>query len=554
MRFSIILIIHLVLHSVWQPPLYSQSLFFEGFTRADTLRGSITPERQWWDLIKYELSIRIEPDKKYIEGANLIHYVVLQPASTMQIDLQSPLTINRVTQNGTELEFTREGNAHFIKLNEHHKAGSIQQLQVEYSGHPHEAVNPPWDGGFIWSKDEEGNPFIATACQGIGASIWWPCKDHMYDEPDSGMIIKVIVPGELTAVANGKLVQVEEITDSYRQFTWQVKNPINNYGVNVNIGDYKHFSEAYSGEAGPLEINYWVLPENLEKAKIQFKDVPKMLEAFEYWFGPYPFYDDGFKLVEVPYTGMEHQSSITYGNGYRNGYRGVDVSGTGWGLKFDFIIIHESAHEWFANNITYRDVADMWIHESFAAYAEGLFVEYHFGKGAGDLYLRGIRSNIENQRPVIGYYNVNQSGSGDMYPKGANMLHTLRLLVDDDEKWRRLLREMNHTFYHQTVSTEEIELFISDFLQMDLHSFFNQYLRDIRVPVFEYRIDGKELSYRWSNCISTFDMPIRIKINGKRVLLEPVNSFQQVQIEPGAVNEIEIDPNLYIVPFDLLGK
>ena len=406
------------------------------FTRQDTLRGSITPEREWWDLTYYHLDIKVDPENKFISGKNTIQYKVLEQDSIMQIDLQPPMELLKAVQNGQELKIKHDGNAHFISLPDNQNVDEVNELIVHYQGHPREAVKAPWDGGISWKKDKNGNHFIASSCQGLGASVWWPCKDHMYDEVDS-MQISVNVPSKLTNVSNGRLRRVDQIGDT-KTYTWIVKNPINNYGVNINIGDYVNFSEVYDGMAGNLDLDYYVLSYNLEKAKEQFKQVPMMMEAFEHWFGQYPFYKDSFKLVEVPYLGMEHQSSVTYGNGYQNGYLGNDLSGTGWGLKFDFIIVHEAGHEWFANNITNKDVADMWIHEGFTAYSENLYLDYHFGKQASAEYVIGTRKNIQNDRPLIGYYDVNKEGSSDMYYKGANMLHTLRQLIEDDEKWRKI--------------------------------------------------------------------------------------------------------------------
>lgn len=512
------------------------------FTKQDSLRGSITPERAWWDLTYYHLDISVDPSTKSIKGKNSVHYKVLKPNSVLQIDLQAPLIITKVTQNGEELSVDHQGNAHFIKLKSDQKKNSLQSLDVYYEGQPKEAKRAPWDGGFSWKKDDNGNDFVATSCQGLGASVWWPNKDHMYDEVDS-MLISVRVPKALMEVSNGQLRGVEDHKDGTNTYHWFVNNPINNYGVNVNIGDYVHFSEDYNGEKGILKMDYYVLKYNLEKAKQQFKDAPRMMEAFEHWFGPYPFYEDGYKLVEVPYLGMEHQSSVTYGNGFENGYLGRDLSGTGWGLKFDFIIIHESAHEWFANNITYKDIADMWIHESFTAYAESIFVEYFYGKKAGAEYVIGTRRGIQNDAPIIGPYDVNQSGSGDMYYKGANMLHTLRQWINNDIQWRQILRGLNETFYHQTVTTEQIENYISKTSGIDLSAFFNQYLRDVRIPTLEYRIKDQQLKYRWINTVSGFNMPVHVAINGKDLWLAPTTDWSAAQIEG---NELQIDVDFYV--------
>jgi len=381
----------------------------EIFTRQDTLRGSITPERVWWDLTYYHLKVKVNPADSSFKGSNLIGYRVIEPNGLMQIDLQPPMKIKSITQGGISQKFTRDGNAWFVQLNAKQKKGEINYLTVEFEGKPKIGKRLPWNGGVNWGRDKDGNPFIVTANQGDGASLWWPCKDHSYDEPDS-MLISVTVPEPLVNVSNGRLRKLEHHPDGTNTSHWIVSNPINNYGVNINVGNYVHFGEQYKGEKGSLDCDYWVLPYNLEKAKEHFKQVPQMLEAFEYWFGPYPFYEDGFKLVEVSYPGMEHQSSVTYGNGFKNGYGGNDVSKTGYGMKFDFIIIHESGHEWFANSITNYDVADMWIHESFIAYSENLFVDYFWGKEASAAYCRGTRLNISNDRPIIGSYGVNREG------------------------------------------------------------------------------------------------------------------------------------------------
>jgi aminopeptidase N len=457
----------------------------KSFTKDDTLRGSLTPERTWWDLNYYHLSVKVNPSEKFIAGNVEVRYKVLSPKQEMQIDLQPPLAIEKVTQDGTELTFTKKGaNAYLITLQKPQKIDSKESVIVQYAGNPIEAKNPPWQGGFQWTTDKEGNAFIATSCQGLGSSAWWPCKDHMYDEPDS-VLISVTVPKNLTDISNGRLRSTTENSDDTKTFNWSVRNPINNYGVNVNIANYAHFADTLRGEKGTLDVDFYVLPYNLEKAKEQFKQAKMMLKAFEYWFGPYPFYEDGYKLVETPYLGMEHQSSITYGNGYQNGYRGRDLSGTGWGLKWDFIIIHESGHEWFANNITYKDIADMWIHESFTNYSESLFTEYYFGKDAATEYVVGTRKGIRNDRPIIGTYNVNKSGSGDMYPKGGNMLHTIRHSINDDKLFREILRGLNKTFYHQTVTTQQVENYISEKAKRNFSKVFDQYLRTTQIPTLE---------------------------------------------------------------------
>ncbi|MDC1310514.1 M1 family metallopeptidase [Flavobacteriaceae bacterium] len=512
-------------------------------TRQDTLRGSITLERSWWDLNYYHLDISVNPEKKYIEGSNLVYYTVLNSNNVLQIDLQEPLELLMAKQEGEELEIQKEGNAYFITLKKDQIVGSLEKINLFYKGNPREAVNAPWDGGISWEKDDNGNHFIASSCQGLGASVWWPNKDHMYDEVDS-MKISVNVPKGLTNVSNGRLLEIEEKKNS-NTFHWFVNNPINNYGVNINIGDYVRFSEVYDGENGNLDLDYFVLSYNLAKAKEQFKQVPMMIEAFEHWFGPYPFYEDSFKMVEAPYLGMEHQSSITYGNGYTNGYKGSSYpSNSKWGLKFDYIIIHEGGHEWFANNITYRDIADMWIHEGFTTYSENLYVEYFYGKEAGAEYVISSRKGISNFKPIItGEYGVNRESSGDIYAKGANVLHTLRQLTKDDELWRDTLRGINKDFFHQTVSSNQIENYISKKLNINLKKFFDQYLRDTRIPIFEYEINDGELKYRWSNVINGFNMPIEINLDNKSIKLFPVMDWKHLKTIEG---NLEINKNYYV--------
>ena len=523
----------------------------QSFGLQDSLRGSITPEREWWDLTYYHLDIKVDPAQKSITGKNLIRYKVITEYSVIQIDLQPPLRIEKVVQDGDELNIRSQVNAHFIDLKKKQKPGEINEIVVYYGGSPREAVSPPWDGGITWQQDENGNPFIASACQGIGASVWWPCKDHMYDEPDK-MKISVTVPENLMNVSNGRLQKVKDNNDGTKTFHWYVSNPINNYGVNINIGDYVHFSEQYAGEKGTLDLDYYVLKNNLDKARDQFKDVKRTMEAFEHWFGPYPFYEDGYKLVEVPYLGMEHQSSVTYGNGYQNGYNGTDLSDTGWGMKFDFIIVHESGHEWFANNITHIDAADMWIHEGFTNYSENLFVEYFYGKQAGHEYVRGTRKRIVNDIPVIGVYGVNQPGSKDMYYKGGNMLHTLRQINNNDDNWLNMLRGLNKEFYHQTVSTDQVEDYISKTLNLELKPFFDQYLRTVRVPTFEYEVKSGKFSYRWNNCVDGFDMPLRVYLNGREEWLKPTTEWTETEIE-GSELALRIDPNFYVSILNILG-
>ncbi|GAB3331445.1 M1 family metallopeptidase [Larkinella ripae] len=515
------------------------------FTHDDTLRGTITPERVWWDLAYYHLQVKLNPTDSTISGSTTIQYRVLQPKQTLQVDLQRPLKVQKIVQDGQELRFRQDGNAYFVTLQKKQVAGETESLEVFYAGKPRKAKRAPWDGGFVWKRDKAGQWFIATACQGLGASSWWPCKDHMYDEPDS-MLISVTVPKDLTDVSNGRLRRVTENSDNTHTFDWFVSNPINNYGVNLNIGNYIQWTDTLQGEKGRLDLSFYALREHEDSARRQFQQVKPMLKAFEHWFGPYPFYEDGYKLVDTPYLGMEHQSSVTYGNRFRNGYLGRDLSGTGFGLLWDFIIIHESGHEWFANNITYKDVADMWVHESFTNYSENLYTEYYYGKAAGAAYVMGCRAQIRNDRSIVGIYNVNHSGSGDMYYKGGNLLHTIRQIIGDDVKWREILRGMNKTFYHQTVDGKQIEEYISQQSGLNFQKIFDQYLRDTRIPVLEYKIVKNKLQYRWTECIPGFNMPLKVCLNttGPVQSLKPTTQWQTLPTSD--VTMLTSDPNYYV--------
>ena len=509
------------------------------------LRGSITPEREWWDVQHYHLKVAFFPETRSLKGSNEIAFKTLKAGNKMQIDLQPPLSITKVTHGDSQLKFEREGNVYWISFDKDIPKDVEDKIEIFYEGVPVVSRNPPWVGGISWGRDDLGEYFINTTCQGIGASIWWPNKDHGYDEPNRGMNIDVTVPENLTAVSNGRLTKTDHDTGAKtKTFHWEVRNPINNYGVNVNIGNYVHFSEKYQGEGGVLDIDYWVLAHQKEAALRQFKEVPRMMKAFEHWFGKYPFYEDSYKLVSVSYPGMEHQSSVTYGNWFRNGYLNRDMSRTGVGFKFDFIIVHESAHEWFGNNISMKDAADMWIHESFANYSESLFVEYNFGKKDAEDYMVGTRRVIRNDRPIIGTYGSNREGSGDMYPKGGNMLHTIRHIINDDTKWLAILRGLNADFWHQTVSTEQIETYISQKAGMDLSKVFDQYLRRTEIPLLKYKVNGKTVSFNYGRVVSGFAMPIRVSINGKEVAITPKEGIQTLEF-PEDIKTFEVNRNFY---------
>jgi aminopeptidase N len=515
-------------------------------TRQEMLRGTITPEREWWDVQHYDLSVRFLPETRSIKGSNVITFKTLKAGSRMQIDLQMPLNITKITHNGVDLKFEREGNVFWVTFDKEVPASVTDKVSIWYEGHPVEARNPPWTGGVQWAHDDLGQWFINTSCEGIGASIWWPNKDIGYDEPDHGMNINITVPDNLVDVSNGRLIKVDhDVKAKTKTFHWQVKNPINNYGVNANIGNYVSWTEKYPGVAGPLDVTYYVLAHQKPAAMRQFKEVPRMLKAFEYWFGKYPFYEDGYKLVAVEYLGMEHQSSVTYGNWFMNGYRGMDRSRTGIGLKWDFIIVHESGHEWFGNNISMKDAADMWIHEGFTNYSETLFTDYYWGNKAGDDYIIGLRRNIRNDIPIIGTYGANREGSGDMYDKAGNMLHTIRQIINDDAKFRSILQGLNRDFYHQTVTTQQVESYISQKSGIDFSKVFDQYLRTVKIPRFVYEIRGDKLKFKWENSVDGFNMPLKVAINGRDTWLKPTTDEQTIS-NAGAITSVVPDRNFYV--------
>ena len=499
-------------------------------SQRDLLLGKRSDERLWWNLQRYELEVTIHPESKAIEGSNKIFFEVLKPnQTTFQIDLQSPMVLDSVIDaKGIKRSITRNELAHYVTLDSGLKVGEQTTITAYFSGIPKEAENAPWDGGVVWTEDSNGDPFIATANQGIGSSIWWPNKDHSYDEPENGAQITLIVPEGLTAVSNGRLT-AQKVENAKSHWTWEVKSPINNYAISFNVANYVSFGETYKGENGALDLTYYVLPENLEAAKKQFQQTPKMLEAFEYWMGPYPFYQDGFKLVEVPYLGMEHQSAVTYGNGFENGYRGTDLSGTGHGLTFDFIIIHEAGHEWFANSITADDKADLWMQEGFTAYSESLYLDYHQSKQSGVEYVIGTRKRIQNKQPMVGPREVNYDAPGDIYYKGANILNMLRTIVDDDTRWRSLLRSLSAHFYHQVISSRTLEKYIAKELDLTLEPFFDQYLRTAQLPRLVFQRAGNRLRFRFEESIENFQMPVKIYLNGHSKWIVPTTEWQSIR-------------------------
>lgn len=518
------------------------------FTRADTLRGMLTPLRTCYDINYYHLDVKFDINKKYISGSNQFKFTATQNFTKLQFDLFANLSVEKVVYKGKDLPFTRELNAVFVTFPQVIRKGSREEFTVYYSGNPTEAKHAPWDGGVVYTTDSLGHPWIATACQGVGASIWWPTKDHQSDEVDS-MLISISVPAGLKDISNGRLHNTTTLPDGYTRYDWFVSNPINNYDVAANIGDYTHIDDTYDGEKGKLSLDYWVLPYHLEQAKKHFgANVKPMLKAFEYWFGPYPWYKDGYKLVETPHLGMEHQSAVAYGNKYRNGYLGRDLSGTGRGLNWDFIIVHESGHEWFGNNITSKDIADMWIHESFTCYSESLFIEQYYGKPAALEYIQGIRKNIQNDEPIIGPYNVNKEGSGDMYYKGSNMLNTVRSVINNDTKWRQILRGLNQTFYHQTVTTLQIISYINKQAGINLTPVFDQYLRYTHIPILEFKFAKGKTYARWVADVKGFNMPVKVRVKGgKYQFIKPTTVFTPVNVTKLNKGNLEVDTLGYYI-------
>lgn len=522
--------------------VFGQTYERDTYTVLDTLKGSDTKFRNFWDVKKYDLSVEPDFAQKSIKGNNMISFEIIKDVvnPTFQIDLQQPMKADKVEAGFPVADYRQDGDFIWIKSNKTFKKGEKYTIDITYSGNPVIAKRAPWDGGWVFTKDEKGNPWMSVADEGIGASIWLPLKDIWSDEPDNGVIMKIITPKDLVGVGNGRLTDKKTNGDK-TTYTWEVKNPINPYSIIPNIGKYVNFKDTFNGEKGKLALDYWVMEYNLDKAKKQFQQVKPMLSAFEYWFGPYPFYEDSYKLVESPYLGMEHQSSVAYGNGYQNGYLGRDLSDTGIGLSWDFIIIHESGHEWFANNITAKDQADMWIHESFTNYSEVLFTERYMDKKSAELYAMGIRKIIANDVPIIGKYGVRNEGSRDMYPKGASMLHTIRQVINNDEKFRQILRGLNKDFYHQTVTTQQVEDYISRKAGIDFSGVFNQYLRTTKVPVLEYSQKGEELKFRYTETVKGLKLPVRI--DGEQTI-NPTEEWQTVKLKKGS--PVAFNQNYYI--------
>lgn len=541
----------------------------ESFTHQDSLRGGNNPEKDWWDLLKYDITLKPEMPNKQIHGMVSIRFkTIMANKLSLQIDLQDSLVIdsafiesNRPLSTKEKnpvidaVSFSKEGNAWHLFLRKGMRKNAVATLRIYYHGSPKQAVHPPWDGGWVWSKDDLGRPWLSTACQGTGASTWFPCKDVQWDEPDLGASLTVIAPEELTVVSNGTLQSKRTDSNHQTTTTWTTKAPINNYCIVPYIGHYQHYEDTLHGEAGIVKMSFWPLDYHLDKAKAQFPQAKEAIRCFEHWFGPYPFREDGYKLVEAPYIGMEHQSAVAYGNGFKNGYHGTDLSKTGIGMKWDFIIVHETGHEWFGNNITAKDIADMWVHEAFTDYSETLYTEWLFGKKAADEYNQGLRKLILNDKPIIGPYGVNKEGSGDMYYKGANLLHTIRHIVANDSLFRSALRGLNNTFYHKTVEGKNIEDAFAKMLGLDLSKVFDQYLRTVKVPTLVYKKKNNEpnqVTLHWENTVDGFDMPILIPTSNRRIRVSTQpTSFDLNAAEAEWMNKENLENRYYILAINL---
>lgn len=528
----------------------SQLGFAQNLTQRDSLRGGLPFERTCFDVLKYDISLIIGIEAKTIFGSNTITFKVLESTNKIQLDLFENMVVDEiVSRDFGKIEFTRKYDAVYLHFPTELEKGSVHALEFSYYGKPVEAINPPWDGGFVWSMDANGKPFVGVAVQGTGASLWYPCKDSQSDEPDWGARINLVVPDDLVAVSNGRLVSSQKIEENLRSWTWEVKNPINSYNITLNIGDYVHFADKLKD----LDIDYYVLRENETKAKRHFEaDVKPMLSCFQEKFGTYPFQEDGYKLVETPFLGMEHQSAVAYGNKYKKGYLGRDLSSSGVGLLFDFIIIHETGHEWFGNSITSKDIADMWIHEGFTTYSESVFVECQFGYQKAMQYINGQRNLVQNKKPLVGQFGVNiKPSNADVYYKGAMMLNTLRHVVNDDEKWWKLLLDYSNHFKHQIIVADDvIDFFVSE-SQLNLRPVFEQYIYHTALPELEIKITKKGFYYSWKADVRGFAMPVELSINGKAIRLNPEEKRQFHKIKKLEMSEIKVALDKFFIKVDI---
>jgi aminopeptidase N len=508
--------------------------------RADILRGEYGQYRANNDLLSYHLDIRVDPEAKTVAGKNTIRFKMLKDDTRIQLDLFANLSVDKILLGTTPLPFYRQLNTVYVDFPQTLAAGQTYAIDFHYSGMPAESGR---FGGFTFGKDPQGRSWIYTACEGQGAASWWPNKDQWRDEVEN-MRISVAIPNNLVDVSNGKFAGKTDLGDGYTRWDWDVQYPINNYDVSLNIGTYVNFSEPM----GDMTLNFYTLPEDQEKAKPQFAQAKKMLEAYEHYFGEYPFKKDGYKLIQVPYTGMEHQSAVTYGNGFQNGYGGHDWTGVGVSMKFDFIIIHESAHEYFGNAVSAADVSDMWIHEGWGTYLECLYVEYVFGKDDALKYTNGYKSHVQNRTPIITPRGIFREPPQDMYFKGALFLNTLRSVIGDDAKWWKLIHDLFQTFKYRNIMTEDIIAFCNQQTGMNLTPLFDEYLRHADLPVLELKFDGaaKTVAYRWKADEAAFHMPIRVGKADSWQLVTPTSDWQTMPT-PLAKDDFQVATDLYYV-------
>ena len=517
-------------------------------TKEDLLRGGYGPFRANNDLLFYHLTLRVDPVAKTIVGTNVVRFRMLQDGRKIQLELTPELKLEGITFEGKALTVVRaaaDSRTLYLDFPRLLKKGEVDEVSVAYSGRP---VTQGRFGCFSFDKDKEGKPWITTACEGEGASVWWPNKDQWRDEPQDGMEIDVAVPDGLMDVSNGRFVGSRDLGDGYTEWMWRVHYPINNYDVALNIGEYQHWDDVHvnkdTGEKTTLD--YYALPEDLEKAKAQFAQVPVMLDAYEHYFGEYPFDKDGYKLVEVPYAGMEHQTAVAYGNHFENGYYGRDWTGVGISPKFDFIIIHESGHEWFGNAVTAADKSDMWIHEGWTTYMESLYVEYRWGKADAIKYLNGLTPKIRNRQEIVTERGTNAEPTEDQYFKGALMINTLRSVIDDDAKWFADIHDFYQHFQYQNIMTEDVIAWWNQRTGMNLTAFFDEYLRHAAIPVLELKFDRAKgtVAYRWSADEAGFAMPIKMGERDHLTLVTPVTTEWKTM--PWTA-----DPDTLVVPHDL---
>ncbi|MEP6848023.1 MAG: M1 family metallopeptidase [Acidobacteriota bacterium] len=510
-------------------------------THADLLRGSYGPFRANNDLLSYALDVRVDPDKQLITGKNMIRFKMLKDDIRIQIDLYPNMKVEKILLGSAELKYTRDEGAVFIDFPARLKSGRTYSIDFYYSGKP---VITNF-GGLFFKKNKAGDPWIASSCEINGASLWWPNKDQWRDEVEN-MTISVAVPTGLTDISNGQLIGSKDLGDGYTRWDWKVDYPINSYGVSVNIGKYEHWPE----KLGDLAMDFYAVPEDLDKAKKQFEQARGMLQAYQHYFGEYPFKKDGYKLIQTPYVGMEHQSAIAYGNRFLNGFIGKDYTGAGISMRFDYIIIHESAHEWFGNAVSASDISDMWIHEGWATYLECLYVEYTYGHDDYLKYVNSYKKLVENKTPIITPRGTSTEPSLDQYSKGGLLIHTLRSIVNDDTKWWKLIHEFYQHFKYRNIMTEDVVAWFDQTTRMNLTPVFNQYLHHTAIPKLEVRPTANgHVAYRWIAAEPGFTMPVKIGTKDHWQIIMPTTNWQTLKTDI-KMESFDAATDLYYIDFE----